>query len=70
MLDLKDEYFPRVKEWLVDAAIPNHKQIMQLATTGETVAQTGIAQMQDDQEMRSAIEDIVARAASSPDEVM
>ena len=45
MLDLKDEYLPCVKEWLVDAVIPNHKQIMQLGTTGETVVESGIARM-------------------------
>ena len=70
MLVLKNEYFPCVKEWLVDAIIPNHKQIMQLGTTGETVAESGLAHMQDDQEMRSVIEEIVVKAASNQDEVM
>lgn len=70
MLDLKDEYFPWVEEWLVDAVIPNHKQIMQLGTTGETIAESGIARMQDDQEMRSVIGKIVVTAVFNPDEVM
>ena len=70
MLDLKEEYFLCVREWLVDAVIPNHKQIMQLGTTGEAVADSDNARIQDDQEMRSVIEEIVVRAASNPDEVM
>lgn len=70
MLDLKEEYFLCVKEWLVDAVIPNHKQIMQLSTSGQTVADSDIARIQDDQEMKSVIEEIVVRAASNPDEVI
>lgn len=59
-----------MKEWLADAVIPNHKQIMQLGTTGETVAESSIARMQGEQEMRAVIQEIVITAASNPDEVM
>ena len=43
---------------------------MQLRTTGEIVVESGIAQMQDDQEMRSVIEEIAVRAASNTNDVM
>lgn len=72
MLDLKDEYFPIVKVWMVDAVIPNHKQILALGRGGELNVKSGMSQsvIQDENEMRALIQEIAVQAATNPDKVV
>ncbi|XP_015775110.1 PREDICTED: uncharacterized protein LOC107353289 isoform X2 [Acropora digitifera] len=73
MLNLKDEYFPLVKLWMVDAVIPYHKQIMELGHTRELNVKSGMSHsvsMQDEIEMRALIQDIAVQASTNPDKVM
>lgn len=72
MLDLKDEYFPIVKVWMVDAVIPNHKQILALGRGGELNVKSGMSQsvIQGENEMRALIQEIAVQAATNPDKVV
>lgn len=72
MLNLKDEYFPTVKLWMVDAVIPNHKQIMGLGRGGELNVKSGTSQsvIQSENEMRALIQEIAVQAATNPDKVV
>lgn len=72
MLSLKDEYFPIVKQWMVDAVIPNHKQITELGRGGELNVKSGMSQsvIQDENEMRAVIQEIAVQAATNPDKVV
>ena len=71
MVNLKDEYFPIVKLWMVDAVIPNHKQIMVLGRGGELNVQSGMSKsaIQDENEMTALIREIAVQAATNPDKV-
>ena len=62
MLNLKDEYFPIKKLWMVDAVIPDHKQIMGLGRGRELNVKGGMSQ--------SAIQEIAVQAGNNSDKVV
>ena len=64
-LGMKDEYFPLVKDWMVQGVIPNHKAIMALGN--KPLANTDEpSQVRDEKDSEDLVKNLVNKAAENP----
>ena len=73
-MGLRDQYFPLVKKWVIEAVIPNHKEIMLLGSSDDHRQQhvntvSSKHEEEVDEEMKLLIHEIVQTAASHPKNV-
>lgn len=62
---MKDEYFPLVKDWMVQGVIPNHKAIMALGN--KPLANTDEpSQVRDEKDSEDLVKNLINKAAENP----
>lgn len=65
---MKEEYFPLLKDWMVQAVIPNHKQIMAFGNE-PVIADKPTSLGHDEKDTEDLLKSIVNKAAENPLEV-
>ncbi len=71
-LGMKEEYFPVLKDWMVKAVIPNHKQIMGFGKETAVIADNDkpTNHVHDEKDTEDLLNSIVSKAAENPSEVI
>lgn len=64
-LGMKDEYFPLVKDWMVQGVIPNHKAIMALGNK-PLVNTDEPSQVHDEKDSEDLVKNIINNAVENP----
>lgn len=64
-LGMKDEYFPLVKDWMVQGVIPNHKAVMALGNK-PLVNTDEPSQVHDEKDSEDLVKNIINKAVENP----